>query len=247
MRHRLRAFGVHLALSAAVIGLLLAPVFFLWYPYPYWRSEGLLPVAALLCAVHVGLGPVLTLAVYRPGKKGLRSDLVLIVAVQLAAFAYGSHVIVSQRPAYLAFAVDRFTVVPAAALEHAPLPDPPLRHGLLSGPRLVVAAFPDSADARTKLMFETLSGGRDIEFRPEFYRPYPGPDPAAISAAGRDLRGRLAGQAAARARFKALLVRNGLRDDEVTFAPLVGKRRDLALVVERATARPLGAIDIDPW
>jgi len=247
VRHRIRAFALHFALSATIIGLFLAAVFLVWYPHPYWISEGLTPIVWLLLGVDVGLGPTLTFAVYRPGKKGLALDLALIVAVQAAAFAYGSYTIVSERPAYVAFAVDRFTVVPAAAVDDSTLHDPGMRESLFAGPRLVLAARPDNPDERTRLLFETLAGGRDIEFRPEFYQPYPGPRPESVTARGKDLRARLADRPAARAAFEALLAREQRTPDQVVFLPLVGKRKDLAAVVDRATARPLGTIDVTPW
>lgn len=247
MKYRLRAFALHFALSATVIGLFLAAVFFLWYPHPYWVSEGLAPIVWLLLGVDVGLGPTLTFAVYRPGKKGLALDLALIVAVQAAAFAYGSYTIVSERPAYLAFAVDRFTVVPAAAVDDSVLRHPELRNTLLSGPRLVWAERPDNPDDKTRLLFEALASGRDIEFHPELYQPYPGPRPDAVTTRGKDLGPRLAERPAARAALEALLAREGGSAGQVVFLPLVGKRKDLAMVVDRASARPLGAIDVNPW
>ena len=107
---RPRAFLSHLALSAVVVGAVCALIFFVWYPHPYFQAVGAWNVLRILVGVDLVLGPVLTLILFKPGKRGLKFDLAFIACVQLAALAYGVNVIYGERPYFNVFAVDRFTV-----------------------------------------------------------------------------------------------------------------------------------------
>lgn len=91
---RWKAAGIHLSANAVIGALALALIFLVWYPQPYSQAAGAGTLALLLLGVDLVLGPLLTLVVYRAGKKGLRFDLTLIVLMQLGAFAYGMHVVV---------------------------------------------------------------------------------------------------------------------------------------------------------
>ncbi len=86
---RLRAFLVHLSLSAAIVGCSFAIVFFVWYPQPYFEVVGAWYLIRILFIVDVVLGPLLTFIVFKAGKPGLRFDLTVIALVQVAALAMG--------------------------------------------------------------------------------------------------------------------------------------------------------------
>ena len=75
---RVKAFLVHLLLSA-VIGTAVGAVFwFILYPAPLFRAVGGLDIFLVVLTVDVILGPVLTLIVFRKGKKRLWLDLAVI-------------------------------------------------------------------------------------------------------------------------------------------------------------------------
>lgn len=42
------------------------------------------------------MGPLITLIIFKPGKKGLKLDLATIAVLQVAALAYGTHVVFEQ-------------------------------------------------------------------------------------------------------------------------------------------------------
>jgi len=105
---RARAFWTHLAISSAIVGAACAVIFFVWYPYPYFQAAGAWNVLRVLIGVDLVLGPLLTLIVFKPGKRGLKSDLACIALVQIAALVYGLTVIHRERPYFMVFALDRF-------------------------------------------------------------------------------------------------------------------------------------------
>ena len=119
--NRWQAAGSHLALSAIIGATVLAAMIFVWYPPPYFEAAGGNDLVLLMLGVDVALGPLLTLAVFNPrkGMGKLRFDLAVIAFFQLAALAYGVHVMFIARPSYLVFAVDRFDLVMANTLPDA--------------------------------------------------------------------------------------------------------------------------------
>jgi len=111
---RFKAFGIHLALSIIVIMLFLLIVTQIWYPGPLFKLEGVWQGLQILIPVDAILGPILTLLLYVPGKKGLKLDLTVIAVLQVGALAYGGMLIYKQRPVAYAFVADRFEVVLAS-------------------------------------------------------------------------------------------------------------------------------------
>ncbi len=69
MNPRLKAFAIHLAISALIALTVIGLVFFIWYPSPLHTALGVTQIFLILLAVDVVLGPLLTLLVYKAGKK----------------------------------------------------------------------------------------------------------------------------------------------------------------------------------
>ena len=116
-----RAFLLHLSISATIVGIVCALIFFVWYPQPFFQIAGASSVLKVLIGVDLIVGPLLTLLLYKPGKPKLLFDMSCIALIQIVALVYGTAIIFSERPYYLVFAVDRFEV-----LAHRDV-DPPYR------------------------------------------------------------------------------------------------------------------------
>src|SRR5207248_3305824 len=124
-------------------------IFFIWYPPPYFTIAGGSTLMLLIVSIDVVIGPLLTLAVFKSGKKGLRFDLTVIALLQLAAFCYGMYVISAARPVFVVAEVDRFVVVSANEVDDADLAggtQPEFRTRSWAGPRLVGAAPPQAGN-----------------------------------------------------------------------------------------------------
>ncbi len=246
-----RAFLSHLGLSATVVGVVCALIFFVWYPYPYFHAMGGWNVLRVLIGVDLVLGPLLTLIVFKPGKWGLKFDLAFIAFVQLAALVYGLTAIYRERPSFTVFAVDRFIVVAerdvnpqdlAAAREAGRVADKPFR-----GPLLVAAVFPTDLATQQRLLDETVFGGLpDIERRPEFWQPF-ADQAAVVLRAQQPLSALREAQPAAGAAIDALSKSLGLPESRLGYLPLMAKNRDVAFVVDSETGAPLDVLDVDPW
>ena len=236
---RWRASGTHLliclAIAAAVVTLMLT----VWYPRPLFEAAGGNDLLFILVGVDVVLGPLLTLIVFRSGKRGLKFDLAMIGAVQLAALLYGVHVVYLARPAFIVFVKDRFELATAAELdpdELAKAKYPQFREPPITGPMLVAADMPTDPAERNEVVQAALAG-RDLQHFPRYYVPY----------AGR--RQEILAKALTVARMRALepeigevidahLARSGIREDDVLTLLLRTRFAWIAVLIDPGTAEP---------
>jgi len=139
---RLKAFLLHLAFSTTMALLAMLLVFRLWYPAPLHDAQGVTNIFLMLLLVDVVLGPLLTLLVYKVGKKSLITDLAVIACLQMAALGYGLWTVAEGRPAWIVYNVDRFDVVAAVDIDARHLNEVPnqYRNASWSGPQWVGAA-----------------------------------------------------------------------------------------------------------
>src|SRR5690554_666080 len=167
MRARLHAFAIHFAISALIALAVIGLVFFIWYPAPLHTAVGVTQIFLILLAVDVVLGPLLTLLVYKVGKKTLVMDLTVIALLQLSALGYGLWTVAEGRPAWLVFSVDRFELVRINDIDERKLDEAANAFKTPSwfGPQWVAAQNPTNTDARNTLMFEALMGGMDVSAR----------------------------------------------------------------------------------
>lgn len=118
---RFRGAAIHFAICVSVGVILLALFWFVWYPSPLFKALGGDEIFLTLLAVDVVLGPLLTLVVFKTGKKSLKFDLAVIGIVQVAALSYGVSTLLVGRPVYVAGLGTRFAVVQANEVEDAEL------------------------------------------------------------------------------------------------------------------------------
>jgi hypothetical protein len=170
---RLKAFLLHLGVSGIIAVLALLLVFKLWYPAPLHTAVGVTHIFLLLLLIDVILGPLLTLLVYKVGKKTLVLDLAVIAVLQLSALGYGLWTVAEGRPAWLVFNTDRFDLVRVLDIDPRKLERalPEYRQPSWLGPRWVAAAPPSDNAERNELIFEAVQGGSDLPQRPDLYRP----------------------------------------------------------------------------
>ncbi len=110
------AFLIHLALSLLVFMTLVAVMVTLWFPGELFFLDGGWEGLKLVALVDLVLGPALTLALYKPGKKDLLMDMSCIVALQVAALAYGFYTTYDQRTVAVVYAENRFNTLSNDAL-----------------------------------------------------------------------------------------------------------------------------------
>lgn len=171
---RWRAAGIHLLISLGIAACVLALMLGVWYGPTLFQAMGGAGLALILIGVDVVMGPALTLAVFRSGKRGLKFDLAAIGVLQLAALTYGCYVVALARPAFIVFVKDQFQVATAAQLDPELLAEakyPEYRSPPWSGPELVYGVWPKHPEEQQQLMFAGLAG-IDLQHFPRYYAPY---------------------------------------------------------------------------
>jgi len=242
---RWNASGIHLLASAAIAGALVAVMLTVWYPWPLFEIAGGSGLMIILVGVDVVLGPLITLIIFRAGKKGLKYDIMFIAALQLAALAYGVHAVYSVRPAYLVYVIDRFDLVTAIDLEDEDLAKAKreeFRHRPMGRPQYIAAATPQDASERLRIMESGLAG-KDINLFPEYYVPYDSQARVALGHAKPIAKLQERDPAA----VKEFLATSGRTADSVRFLPLRYRRGDGAVLLDAVTGMPVKILKIDPW
>ena len=173
-QRRLRAPLVHATASLLVALAVSAIVFLLWFPGAYATIAGGLNLFFIIVAVDVVSGPLLTAVVADPKKptRAFRRDVAVIALVQVAALAYGVHVMSLARPVATIFEVDRMRVISAAEIDPETLKDAPegLRELSWTGPRILAAAAPRTREEALQAI-DLAMGGLDISNSPEELAP----------------------------------------------------------------------------
>lgn len=170
---RLTAGLIHLAASICVAIPFLLLVFVVWYPSPLAGVVGVSGLVAMLLGIDVVLGPLMTILVYKPNKRWVRLDLLIVVSTQVCAFVYGAWVISVARPVWIVFTGYRFDLVQANDLDKRFLDRTrdEYKAPVWTGPKWVAARMPSDLQLRNQLIMESTSGGVDMPQRPDLYVP----------------------------------------------------------------------------
>ncbi len=242
---RWKASGIHLSLSAAIAGAVLAFMLTVWYPWPLFEAAGGDHLIFILVGVDATLGPLITLIIFRSGKKGLKFDLAVIALLQLSALAYGIHTVYLARPVYLVFTIDRFDLVTAANLDPQDLAKVTLaefKRLPLGRPRYIATVPPRDPKENSKILNTALQG-KDLQLYPQYYVPY---DPKAqdVFKHAKDLGIILKRDPEGVQRY---LKSAGRAPDTVKFLPFRARQRDGAVLLDAASGLPLKIILVNPW
>jgi hypothetical protein len=249
-RSRLRAAGVHLALSVAVAALAALLVFGLWYPYPYREISGGRELFKLVVAVDVIIGPLITLAVFNRSKPDaeLRRDLLIVGLLQLAALCYGLWTVHLARPVHMVFEYDRFRVVhqidiPAELVGRAPAG---IEVAPWGGPTVISLRPFQSEKEKLDMTLQALDGV-PLSARPELWRPYT-TERKEVLIAAQPIASLTRKLPARRAEIEAAVSKTGKPVSQVVFLPLLA-RKDTAwtVLLDATTADILGYLPLDPY
>jgi hypothetical protein len=247
--NRFSASSLHLGISAAIAAAVVTLMLVLWYPQPYFAAMGGDTLILILIGVDVVIGPLITLIVFNPKKKNLRFDLAVIAMLQLAALAYGSHVMFEARPVYTVFVVDRFEAIAANAVDAESLTKAgaaEFRALPLAGPKIIAARRPDDPQRQADVVLSAMNGGADLANLADLYVPYAQfrQDAARNARPLADLAKRQPQEVAT---IRSFVAASGRAEDTLGFVPLKARNRDMAVVVDAKTGDVIGIIPVYPW
>ena len=246
---RWKAASIHLSISI-VIGLAtLALLFLVWFPQPYFEAAGGQHLIVVLLGVDLVLGPLLTLILFKSGKRGMVFDLWMIGIVQSTALVYGLHVIAEARPVFIVGVVDRFNLIAAADLAPEDLAQgdkPEFRTLSWTGPRLIAARVPPPGKERTQLMFEGGPGGKDVQDYPKYYVDY-ADEAANLAAHAKPLEKLRKSQPASAPMLDAWLAKHGRTDETTVWVPVMARKSSVTMLLDAKSGEVLEALPIYPW
>jgi hypothetical protein len=241
MSFRVRGFLLHLFASFLMAAAAICIVFLVWYPSPLQEVLGVTMIFLILLGVDVVIGPLLTLTVCKQGKKSLKLDLAIIIALQLGAFSYGMYTIAEGRPVWLAFNKDRFDIVRAYEMHHPYRAKAKIEYQKLSffGPKWVAVRIPDGIEKNN--IVDGLTAGADIPQRADFYEPY---------ANEAKLVGERAHSLAELTQYNSAdVVKKELAKwpRANAFLPLMSRMGPTTVLLIRETAEVVAIVPLNPW
>ena len=244
---RWKASGIHLTISILAGLVAFCLLYFIYYPQPYFAVAGADQLVLMLLGIDVILGPLLTLLVFKSGKKSLKFDLSTIAVIQIAALVYGLHIMWAARPVFIVGAVDRFNIVFADDLDAKDLAEakyPEFSSIPRFGPKLVGVKQPENPDEQFALA-ESGMAGKDIERLPKYYVPYE-LGSAAFAQRAKPLTELRSKSPEAEALISAWLKGRGAVESYI-YLPIAGGRVDGAVIMDKQTGGPVDILRIDAW
>jgi hypothetical protein len=247
---RLRAAGIHLAISAAIAAAAGLLVFAFWYPYPYSEVSGGRELFLLMVSVDVVLGPLITFAIFdrRKPRQELRRDLAVVGLLQLAGLLYGLWTVNLARPVHMVFEIDRFRVIhqveiPSELLDRTPAG---ITAVPLGGPTLL--SLRPFRDEQEKVDFTMAAlGGVHLGARPDLWEPYAAGRERILAAAKpvAELKSRFPQYAD---EIEVALRRLGADPARTAYLPLMARKAEAWTVfLDAADARVLGSFPLDSF
>ncbi len=234
---RIRASGIHFVISLIVGLLLLAVCWFVWYPAPMLLAIGGHEIFLLIVGIDVVIGPLLTLVVFKTGKKNLKFDLAMIALLQILALEYGVSTLLEARPVYVAALGDKFQVIQATEVTDANLEK---ANTTLPwwGPRWVGTQAPTaSADTYAANYLEELGFGRG--HLPQVHVAYETMAKELLERA-QSIAELKKTNATQTAEIDAWLAQRGYRESSAKFQPIRIHAAEFVVIIDAKTAAVVG-------
>jgi hypothetical protein len=241
---RWTAASVHLLISILVAVAVVAVMFFVWYPTPYFQAMGGAGLLMLITGIDVVLGPLITLIIFNAKKKSLKFDLMCVAIVQIVALGYGVSTMFQARPVYVVFNKDRFDVVVAADMndkEREKVTDTAFKSLPHSGPQIVAIEVPKDI----KEIQRMLISGVDSRAFSQHYVAYESKAKDA-AASSKPLTQIQKTNPITAEKLKAFLTAKDFDENKVGFLPLYTRSEDMTVVLDRHTGKIHGIVFVNP-
>ncbi|OOZ40985.1 hypothetical protein BOW53_05520 [Solemya pervernicosa gill symbiont] len=235
----------HLVATLLLLATFLAIALIQWYPHPYDEIESIHQLLSIIALLVVVLGPGLSFVLFKPGKRGLWYDLLLIFVLQSGFFTAAIWHTYRERPTLLLFSIDRFITLRDDQFDPRKL-DPTLTLAE-HGPSQLYVAPPSSDAERAELVQQwAFEGGVDFTYAAERYRNYH-PHLNSVLARELDIVTAVTRQPQLAAAVEEKLQQLGMTLDQLAFLPLESRGHFVTAIIDRHDGKLLGQLKLDPW
>lgn len=240
---KFKAASIHLLISLSLVTLVFTAMYFLWYPGAYFALMGGKELISLIGFIDVFLGPLLTLVIYKVGKKNLKFDLFCIGAVQIAALSYGVYVMFESRPVFTVFNKNQFQIAAAVDITPEELAKAKVanwRRLSITGPELVAIGVPDKND-RKETMFAKVASMSAFRY-PRLYDQYNNQIDQVIKS-GKPLERLVSVSAQNKAKIDKFIIEMNQPESNFLFLPISSVLANMSVIVEKKTGKLIKIID----
>jgi len=247
-RAKLKAFAIHLGISAVLFGIVIAVLIRLWYPEPYFWIDGGLYVMTVAAFVDIGLGPSISLAVFRPHDRRMPAVYAIVGLAQLAALLGGVHLLYEYRPLFVAFVGfprNEFFPVTESMLRSASDVPRDMIARARERPALVYIDLPQVLAERRRMLLAGGTGEKTVFQHTELYRAAEGEWRNRVFAEGARSEKRIEALFQSRAaKVQAYVAAHGGSYDAFALVPLNARYGRGMLVFDRANGRLLTTLQL---
>jgi hypothetical protein len=244
---RYKAALIHLLISAVLVGNVIGIVLWIWYPKPTFEVLEVFPIVRLLVGVDLGIGPLLTLIVYKHGKPGLKFDLTVIALIQIVALVYGSYRLHEEKPDYLVFAVDRLEFISKNRIDPSLFAYDESQAKRFANLVQVFARFPEDPEEYQRYFDSIVVDGKpDLESRPEYWEPWSeGTD--VIRKKVKSIEDINPDSADERKNIEQAIEKYSEAHPNLGVIPLGGIEKNMGMLLDRDTLEILDVLNANPW
>jgi len=244
---RLKIALRNLVISQIIIIIFLIFAYLVWFPYSFSDLGGFTETALMLIFVDLVLGPLLVFIVFKEGKKYLKFDINVLLAIQVAAFLFGAHALFLKHPAYIVFTGDRFTLTNVSHLYPQQTWHTQFKKSFFSSPKFVVAKLPSDALKQSNLILDIVFNQTpDLDRRPEYYHSFEKHTETTLAKSIPI--NKLLSNTKTKQKLAEFLEQHGGKPEAYAYFPLSGNnKKEFIWVFDRVSAKPIGLIDSDPW
>lgn len=241
-----KAFLIHLAISAVLFLIIAAIIIYYWYPMPFFNTDGGWHGLRIIAAVDLVLGPLLTLIVFKAGKRGLKMDLTIIGMVQAAALAWGIWVVHHERPIAAVYAEKGFYAVSAEVLKIRGLSGDKLRAYGKRTPVWIYANLPESTEQMQKLRSDALRNQHGVQLFTEYYSKLTPENIKKIAMNSLDMDMWLAKKPEYKSTYDRFVKAHQNQMKEIIFTPWVARYTRKIIALDRTSLKYIDTLDIPP-
>ena len=240
---RLTAFLIHFSISLVIFFILLYFILVQWYPQPLFSTDGGWHVIRIIAGVDLVLGPMLTLIIFKPGKPGLKFDLIMIALVQTLALSWGIWNTYNERPAAVIYTIDFFTPVPAYQLAEHGITNKKLKEFGDSWPIVIYSDIPK--EKKFEVIAQSMRAGKPIYLLSEYYTKFSKEQADILKESSMNLEKYVEDKPELKKRYQHALLTSTAKTN-VSYLALHSREKWVTVIFDLDSMKIIDTIDIEP-